>query len=74
MGFIGQPGHPDVREAIETVKRKCMEAGLPYGIFGAGPDVLKDEIAGGCRFVLCGIDSVILTNAFSDMIMILKKK
>jgi len=72
MGFIGQPAHPEVRKAIETVKKKCRESGLPYGIFGAGPDVLKNEIADGCRYVLCGIDSVVLTNALSDLVKTLR--
>jgi len=73
MGFIGQPGHPEVKAAVSTVKNRCRDAGLPYGIFGANPEVLKDEVADGCKFLLCGIDSVVLTNAFLELVKRLKK-
>jgi len=74
MGFIGQPGHPEVKAAVSTVKNRCRDAGLPYGIFGATPEVLSEEASDGCKFLLCGIDSVILTNAYMELIKKLKEK
>jgi 2-keto-3-deoxy-L-rhamnonate aldolase RhmA len=73
MGFIGQPDHPEVRSAIALVKKKCFEARLPYGIFGATPDALSGEIKDGCKYLLCGIDVSIISAAYGDMIRKLKK-
>jgi len=62
MGLAGQVTHPDVVAAISLVKRKCREAGMPYGIFSMTPEGLKEHIADGCRYALCSIDSFMLAS------------
>lgn len=62
MGLVGQVTHPEVVSAIEKVKTKCREAGLPYGIFSMTPEGLKNHIADGCRYALCGVDAFMLAS------------
>ena len=64
MGLTGQVNHPEVRSSIDLIKRKCRKAGLPYAIFGATPGSLKQEIMEGCRFPVCGVDLMILSDAY----------
>jgi 2-keto-3-deoxy-L-rhamnonate aldolase RhmA len=73
MGLTGQLSHPDVVSTINFIKEKCRKAGLPYGIFGMNPEPMISELKDGCTFLLCGVDSSTLINAYSDMIKVLKK-
>lgn len=73
MGLSGQTTHPDVLEAIDLIKNKCSDAGLPYGIYGGTPDVLVREINDGCKFVLCGVDLSIFRGALADVFEKLNK-
>jgi 2-keto-3-deoxy-L-rhamnonate aldolase RhmA len=68
MGLTGQVNHPEVRGAIDLIKSKCREAGLPYAIFGASPEAMEQEFRDGCRFLLCGVDMMILSEAFRVML------
>ena len=67
MGFMGQPGHPEVRRSIDLVKQKCREANIDYGIFGGSPEALEGEIAGGCKYLLCGIDVAVISGMYGNM-------
>jgi 2-keto-3-deoxy-L-rhamnonate aldolase RhmA len=64
MGLTGQVTHPEVRSAISLIKKKCNEAGLPYGIFGINPEALEQEIKDGCTYILCGVDLSILSDCY----------
>ncbi|MDP4223265.1 MAG: aldolase/citrate lyase family protein [Bacteroidota bacterium] len=67
MGLAGQVSHPDVRKAIELVKKKCRDSGIPYGIFGASPEALVQEFHDGCKYLLCGIDVFLISTALRDL-------
>jgi 2-keto-3-deoxy-L-rhamnonate aldolase RhmA len=69
MGLMGQVDHPEVRAAIDLVKRKCKVAGLPYGIFGISPESLEKDLKDGCTFPLCGIDGSLLTGVYKEMLV-----
>jgi 2-dehydro-3-deoxyglucarate aldolase/4-hydroxy-2-oxoheptanedioate aldolase len=69
MGLSGQVTHPEVLEAIDLIKNKCRDAGLPYGIYGGAPEVLMREMNDGCKFVLCGVDISIFSGALADMFL-----
>lgn len=68
MGLMGQVDHPEVRAAIDLVKRKCKVAGLPYGIFGISPESLENELKDECSFPLCGIDASIFSGAYKELV------
>ena len=72
MGLTGQLGHPDVKAAIQLIKDKCRQAGLPYGIFGLTAESLMPELKEGCTFILCAVDAAILVNSYKDLLKILK--
>jgi 2-keto-3-deoxy-L-rhamnonate aldolase RhmA len=72
MGLTGQLDHPDVKAAIELIKAKCRQAGLPYGIFGMTAESLVPEVKNGCTFILCGVDAAILVNSYKDLLKTLK--
>ena len=74
MGLTGQLSHPEVKAAINIIKEKCRNAGLPYGIFGMTAEPLVSHLKDGCTFMLCGVDSALLLNSYSDMLRVLKRE
>jgi len=67
MGLPGQVRHPGVMKAIHLIRQKCRDAGVPYGIFGSGPEALTVEITEGCRYLLCGVDNSLFSSALKDL-------
>jgi len=72
LGLTGQLSHPEVISAINLIKNKCRQAGLPYGIFGMTAEGMIPEMKDGCTFLLCGVDAAILVNSYKDLLKILK--
>ena len=72
MGYMGQVDHPEVRAAIDLIKMKCKKAGIPFGIFGSTPESLEKDMADGCTFPLCGVDSSILSGSYKELAHSLK--
>jgi len=67
MGLTGDVASPEVQSAIKTIKDRCREEGIPWGIFGMTTDILRREIQDGCSWALCGIDSVMLSQKASEI-------
>jgi 2-dehydro-3-deoxyglucarate aldolase/4-hydroxy-2-oxoheptanedioate aldolase len=74
MGLTGQVTHPEVQAAINTVKARCINAGMPFGIFGMTASGLAEEIRNGCTFPLCGVDAAILVDSYQRILKDLKNK
>ena len=68
MGLMGQPRHPTVLAAIDTVIAKARRAGMPIGI-GAGddPDVLIDWVSRGVQWLSMGGDCALLLRAATQV-------
>jgi 2-keto-3-deoxy-L-rhamnonate aldolase RhmA len=68
MGLMGQPRHPKVLAAIDTVIAKARRAGMPIGI-GAGddPDVLIDWVSRGVQWLAMGGDCALLLRAATQV-------
>lgn len=60
MGFLGQPGHPEVRTAIEDAVRRILKAGKAPGILTAVETDARHWIECGCTVVAVGSDLSIL--------------
>jgi len=63
---FGRPGdvaHPDVRNAIATVRSACLAAQLPIGIFGLTADAVRPYMEQGFTMIVAGVDTVLLANA-----------
>ena len=73
MGLTGQLTNPEVKSAIRLIKDKCRKAGMPYGIFGMSAETISAEMNEGGTFLLCGVDTAILSAAYRDMLKVLKK-
>ncbi|HTN66604.1 MAG TPA: 4-hydroxy-2-oxoheptanedioate aldolase [Burkholderiaceae bacterium] len=63
MGHLGKPGHPEVKAALEGAIAKIAAAGKAAGIFSADPAVAAAYQAMGARFLLVGVDALLLRNA-----------
>ena len=63
MGHLGNPGHPDVKAAVEGAIRGIVAAGKAAGVFSADPAVAASYQAMGASFMLVGVDALLLRNA-----------
>jgi 2-keto-3-deoxy-L-rhamnonate aldolase RhmA len=66
MGLLGEVRHPDVRRAIDEVKRACRARDVPFGIFTTTAAAVAEETAAGCAFVAVGTDLAFLGAALAD--------
>lgn len=63
MGLLGQPGHPDVVAAIDTVRAACLRAGLPFGTLCGNALQARHEIERGARLLAVGTDILHMANS-----------
>jgi 2-dehydro-3-deoxyglucarate aldolase len=54
LGHPDELDHPDVVEAVETVRRKATEAGVPVGGLGFGMDDVNEKVRAGYQLVNLG--------------------
>ncbi|HLP46180.1 MAG TPA: aldolase/citrate lyase family protein [Candidatus Kapabacteria bacterium] len=72
MGMTGQVNSPEVQQQIETVRKACIDAGLPMGIFTADPAEVKSLLEKGYSLIAVGIDAMILGKAAKEALKISK--
>ena len=63
MGYLGNPGHPEVKAAVEGAIRKIAAAGLAAGVFSADPAAAEAYRQIGASFLLVGVDALLLRNS-----------
>jgi 4-hydroxy-2-oxoheptanedioate aldolase len=63
MGYLGNPGHPDVKAAVNAAIGKISAAGKAAGVFSADPVAAADYQAMGASFLLVGVDALLLRNS-----------
>jgi 4-hydroxy-2-oxoheptanedioate aldolase len=63
MGHLGQPGHPEVRAAIEGALPRILAAGKAPGILAVDEALARRYIALGARFVAVGVEATMLAHA-----------
>jgi len=69
LGLLGQPTHPTVIEAIETVIAKAHQAGVPVGIAGPmGPEDIFQWMAKGIQFITIGSDTAFLLSTADTVV------
>lgn len=67
MGHLGEPGHPQVRAAIDDALQRILRAGRPAG-FLTGDEALAQHVIGqGAQFVAVGADLVLLARAADSL-------
>ncbi|MFW6384587.1 MAG: HpcH/HpaI aldolase family protein [Halodesulfurarchaeum sp.] len=54
VGHPGELDHPDVREAVETVRSAAVDAGVPVGGLGFGMDDVNEKVEDGYQMLNLG--------------------
>lgn len=67
LGYVGEPGHPAVKAAIEDAARRVRACGKPLGILTSDIAYAKHMITLGATFTAVGIDAAILARATEDL-------
>jgi 4-hydroxy-2-oxoheptanedioate aldolase len=67
LGFIGQPGHPEVQAAIKDATARILKAGKAPGILTGNEAEARRYIEWGCKFVAVGADIGLLANGASAL-------
>ena len=68
MGFLGQPNHPDVKNAILNGIKSVKNIGKFAGFLSADNFVSKEYIASGANFAAIGVDTLLLSNAARKLV------
>lgn len=63
MGHPGNPGHPEVQEAIASAMRRIRAAGKPAGFLSPNQEMLDMVVREGCTFTAIDIDMGLLQRA-----------
>ena len=68
MGYIGQPGHPEVRQVVEDSIQRIQTLGKPVGVYCGDPKQVKVYQSMGASFFLIGADTMLLRSAASTLV------
>ena len=68
MYLLGQPGHPDVVEAILGGMAAVRAAGKAPGVLAPDPTLARRYLDAGALFVAVGVDTTLLTRACRDLV------
>jgi 4-hydroxy-2-oxoheptanedioate aldolase len=63
MGYVGNPGHPDVVEAIGNAFKIILDAGKQAGVLAVTKILVDGYVKAGARFIGVGVDAALLANA-----------
>ncbi|MEM7273936.1 MAG: HpcH/HpaI aldolase/citrate lyase family protein [Actinomycetota bacterium] len=67
LGHLGDPGHPEVQDAVLTTLHRIRANGKPAGVYAATPDAADRYAEAGATLVIVGVDTAVLTNAFAAL-------
>ena len=60
MGYLGQPGHPEVQSAIAESLRYISSAGKAAGTLAGTPEAIRTHAGNGAKFLGIGSDTALL--------------
>ena len=67
MGYPGNPGAPEVQEAIETAIRKIAASDKAAGILTSGAEPARKWLDAGATFVAVGIDMKLFSDSVRNL-------
>jgi len=75
MGIHGQINHPDMKYAMDDIRKICQESGIAVGIHQVDPDLDKLEscIEDGYKFIAYSTDIISMRKAMGGFRKIIKK-
>ena len=68
MGYIGQPGHPEVCKVVERSIQRVHELGKPVGVYCGDPEQAERYQQMGASFFLIGADTLLLKAAVGSLL------
>jgi 4-hydroxy-2-oxoheptanedioate aldolase len=73
MGHIGNAGHPEVVEAINSALSTIQAAGKASGLLCLQPELTESYIEQGARFVGVGVDTLLLAQGAKKLVQQFKQ-
>lgn len=67
LGHLGNPGHPEVQEAVMGALRAIQRSGKPAGVYGATPEAAQRYREAGASFVIVGVDTMVLAKSLNGL-------
>ena len=67
LGYLGNPGHPDVQQSIEYAIERIRCSGQAAGILTTDEAQARRYLSLGCRFVAVGLDGNLLMRSTQDL-------
>ncbi|EPX79637.1 HpcH/HpaI aldolase family protein [Salipiger mucosus] len=67
MGRVGEPAHPEVREAVTEAVRRIRAAGLPPGVLSSDRPLLESATEAGAQFIAVGVDAALLRRGAAEL-------
>lgn len=67
MGYLGQPDHPAVVEAIDDAITRIVRSGKAAGILHSSVDRARHYLSLGATFVAVGVDALLLARAAEQL-------
>ncbi len=67
MGYLGQPGHAQVRAAVEQAIRTVVASGKSAGVLCTDETLARRYLDIGVRFAAVGVDTTLLASATSAL-------
>ncbi len=67
MGYIGNPGHPEVISAIESAFSTIISAGKHAGVLAVTKELVETYVAANASFIGVGVDAALLANATKQL-------
>lgn len=68
MGYLGQPGHPEVRAAVAQALRDIAAVGKAPGTLAGSPEEVRRHAENGAKFLGIGSDTGLLVAATRDLL------
>jgi 4-hydroxy-2-oxoheptanedioate aldolase len=63
MGYIGEPGHPEVVKAVCEGFKSILAAGKQPGVLAVNKELVSTYVEAGARFIGVGADTALFSNA-----------
>ena len=68
LGYLGDAGHPNVRDRVLEAIGAAAHGGKPVGVFCPQLDLAQEYIEAGAQFVGVGVDTTALAAATSELL------
>ena len=68
MGYLGQPGHPEVQAAIAQALRDIAALGKAPGTLAGSPEAVRTHTNNGARFLGIGSDTALLVTGARELL------